>query len=207
MPFLDNQREYRYFLPLTPSLKAKSESKGFIVEGYASTFDPYVLFEIDGVEYKEQIMPGAFDGADLSDVIMLYNHQGPPVFARNKNGTLALSVDEHGLKIRADLSKSTKAKELYEEIANGLVDQMSFAFTVAEEHFDPATNTRYIDKFKKLFDISVVDRPANPETEIGVATRSAYDGLIEKHKQELLEEEQRKAKQHELNIKLKLMKI
>ena len=74
------------------------------VEGYATTFDdPYVLYEYDGIKYREQIDRHALEGADLSDVIMQYDHDGR-VLARNSNGTLLLEPDQRGFFIAAELT-------------------------------------------------------------------------------------------------------
>lgn len=204
MPAKFTEREYRYFQPLQTRSDA-AENNGFTVEGYASTYDPYVLFEDeDGIQYKEQILPGAFDGADFSDTIMQYDHSGY-VFARTRNKTLIVTPDEKGLYIRADLSKTTHSREMYEDIAAGNVDQMSFAFIVDRDHYDPVTHTRYIDSFRKIYDVSAVSLPANPTTEIGVATRSAFDGFINAEKQELLKREARHKKAKALELKLRLI--
>lgn len=159
-----------------------------IVEGYASTFEPYVLFKDpeSGTEYKEQIDPAAFDGADFSDVVFLYNHEGQ-VMARNRTGTLGLVTDDHGLKVTADLSKSARAREMYEEIRNGLVDQMSFAFTVAEDEYDRESHTRTIKRMRKLYDVSAVSMPANPGTAIHARSASWVDGEIERERAERAE--------------------
>lgn len=75
-------------------------SEELYVEGYASVFDsPTVLFEYEGIEYKEQICRGAFDNCNMTDVIFNYNHQGK-VMARTRNKTLELKVDEKGLFMR-----------------------------------------------------------------------------------------------------------
>ncbi len=203
MPVKDTEREYRAFEPLSVP-NVDPQSTGYVVEGYASTFERYALFEMDGVTYSEQISPRAFDNCDFSDVIMQYNHSGP-VYARTRNKTLKVEIDEHGLHIRADLSKTTKSRELYEDIATGLVDRMSFAFTVAEDHWDAETHTRHIDKVKKVYDVSAVSLPANPGTDIGLATRSAYDGYIEADKQEMLAKEARAKKAKMLELKIKLI--
>lgn len=141
------------------------ESDSKTVEGYACTFDRYLLFKYDNQEVYEQIDKNAFVGADLSDVIMQYNHDGK-VFARTGNGTLETTIDDYGLKIRADLSKSTAAGELYEEIKAGLITKMSFAFDIREKSFDEDTNTRRILKIGKIYDVSAVSIPANDTTEI-----------------------------------------
>jgi len=144
---------------------------------------------------NERIDPHAFDECDMSDVLFLYNHEGR-VLARQKNGTLTLSVDEHGLKVCADLGSTEHSRAMCEEIRIGLIDQMSFAFTVADEHMERATHTRVIDRMRKLYDVSAVSVPANPTT--AIACRSAIDGEIERIKAERLEAEQREAAIEEL---------
>ena len=129
----------------------------------------------------------------MSDVIMQYDHAGR-VFARQSNGSLELNVDEHGLKIRADLSRTAGAKELYDDIAQGMIKDMSFAFTVAEDYFDDETNTRVITRFKKIYDVSAVSIPANPTTEIGISARSYFEGVIEARRLEEAKREKHKAK-------------
>lgn len=173
-----NEREYR----LRQLYALDDEKSPYTVEGYAATFQPYVLYSIDGVDYSERIEPRAFDTADLSDVIMQFDHEGK-VYARSSNGTLMVSVDEKGLKIRADLSSTAAAKELFEEIRTGLITKMSFGFTVEESHYEADTHTRVIDRFRKIYDVSAVSLPANEGTEIGVSTRSWFDGVIEAAKQ------------------------
>lgn len=154
------------------------------VEGMATTFDdPYLLGENDGIKYYEVIDRNALEGADVSDVIMQYNHQGK-VLARQSNNTLGIEPTEKGLFIFADLSKSRAAKDLYEEITNGLITKMSWAFTVGEDSYDRETRTRTITRIKKVYDISAVSYPANSGTEI--SARSFVDGVIDMEQQELL---------------------
>ena len=169
---IKTDREYRKAQPFS------AQADGFTVEGYASTFEPYEMFEFEGVKYYERIEPTAFDKADMSDVIMQYDHAGR-VYARQSNGSLELNVDDHGLAIRADLSRTAGAKELYDDIAQGMITQMSFAFTVADDYFDEETNTRVITRFNKIYDVSAVSIPANPTTEIGISARSYFEGVIE----------------------------
>ena len=155
-------REYRDFY--TAEFEPLEES-GFLVRGYATTFnDPYVLFEDDGIQYKEMIAPTALDDADFSDVIFLYNHQGM-VYARNKKtDTLRLVPDETGLAVEADLRLLADfgGGELYAAIKAELVDKMSWAFTVRRDHYDQETHTRVIDSIAKVYDVSAVStRPRN----------------------------------------------
>ena len=101
------------------------------VEGYATKFEPYELYEFDGVKYYEKIDRNAFEGADMSDIIMQYDHAGR-VLARKSNGSLIVEPNDEGLFICADLSKSDAGRSLYEDIESELVTRMSWAFTVAE---------------------------------------------------------------------------
>lgn len=181
MPLKPGERQYRNLVELIP---ARADVEEYKVEGYATTFTPYLLWEYDGVKYYEEIDSRAFDDADMSDVIMQYDHNGK-VFARTSNGSLNISIDERGLFVSADLSKSAAAREMHEEIKAGLVTKMSWAFTVAEESYNSETRTRKILKVKKVYDVSAVSIPANDGTEI--SARSFLDGVIEKEKQELLE--------------------
>lgn len=168
-------REYRSF-----ELSAE-QPDGCVVEGYATTFgDAYELH--DGV--YERIDPRALDGADMSDVIFQLNHEGP-VLARQRNGTLSVECDPHGIKVRADLSGSQAGRDLHESIKNGLIDRMSWGFTVPDDgwEYDLDTRTSTIVKVGKVFDVSAVSIPANQGTEIHA--RSYIDGAIEKERQEL----------------------
>lgn len=186
---LENGREYR---SMTVSVRAADAGDQMIVEGYATTFNqPYVLYENKYYRVMEQIAPTAFEGCDMSDVIMQYDHEGR-VFARNKNGTLTLSVDSIGLKIVADLGGTDIGRSLYQEIKGGYTDKMSFAFQVGEDsrvytedyENDFEECLRTITKITKLYDVSAVSLPANDMTSI--SARRFSDGVIEEIKAERL---------------------
>lgn len=201
MAIKDN-REYRS-VPLFETRKAEEGSEpSFFVEGYATTFDEYVLFEQDGVQYKEQILPEAFDNCDMSDVIFCKDHTGT-VFARTKNDTIKLSTDEHGLKTEVDLSKTTSARQMYEEIEAEMYTQMSFAFIVDDDEYDQRDHKRIIRHIAKLFDVSAVSFPANSGTDISVATRDYFNGVIEAEQAERLakEKELREAKEKYMEVR------
>ena len=191
-------REYRSMVMTVRAAEDNGES--MIVEGYATTFNqPYLLF--DGRYYKvwEQIAPTAFAECDMSDVIMQYDHEGR-VFARNKNGTLTLTVDSIGLKISANLGGTDIGRQLYQEIKGGYTDKMSFGFVVAEDQRvstvdhenDVETITRTITKIKKLYDVSAVSIPANDMTSI--SARRYADGVIDGIKAERLERTNKRKK-------------
>lgn len=164
--------------------KEKRLNSDYYVEGFATTFNqPYLLWEYEGVKYYEEIDRNALASADISDVIMQYDHTGK-VFARTGNKTLGLEPEDHGLFIFADLSKSSAAKEMYEEISNRLITKMSWAFTVNRDEYDRDTHTRRILEIKKVYDVSAVSLPANEGTDI--SARSYIDGVIDIERREAL---------------------
>lgn len=195
---IDKQRQYRALNPLGIKTEQKRLDSNFYTEGYATTWQRYVLYEdLEGPVY-EQFTKDAFIGTDMSDVIMQYDHQGR-VFARTSNKTLIVEPDDNGLFIAADLSKSENAKGLYEEIANRLITRMSWGFAPGEYYFDKASRTIIHTKVKKIYDVSAVSIPANDTTDIHA--RSFVDGEINKVMQELQE---RKNIELRLRMKLKL---
>lgn len=189
------EREYR-----SMELRVQGgEEPSFFVEGHASTFDTYVLMTIDGVDYSERIEPTAFDDADLTDVIFRVDHAGP-VYARTSAGTVDVWVDENGLAQKTDLSKTPRARELFADIEAGNYPQMSFAFHVADDDYDKATHTRVIKRIDKVYDVSPVSFPANPNTDLSVATRAYFDGVIEAERAERLEREERERQKQIIRI-------
>lgn len=162
----------------------------FYVEGFATTFDkPYLMYEYDGLQFFEVIDRNALAGADLSDVIMQFDHAGM-VYARNKMAkgkppSLLVEPQESGLFVAANLGLTEEARKLYNTINEGLIYKMSWAFRVSEDAYDRDTHTRRILKIKKVYDVSAVSYPANGDTDI--SARSYFDGAIEREQREALE--------------------
>jgi HK97 family phage prohead protease len=185
---VSKDREYRAF-------EMRTASDEMTVEGYAAMFNAEtVLYSIDGVDYKEEIAPEAFRNAQMSDVVMNYNHTGKPV-ARTKNGTLSLEVDSVGLKVRANLGGTEEGRKIHQEIEGGYLTKMSYRFVVEDDEVkefsegDKRVILRTITNIRKLYDVSVVSIPADDHTSI--SARSFSDGLIEKLQAERLEAEKK----------------
>lgn len=157
------------------------EGEEMIVEGYAAVFDSIT----DIGYYKEVIDRNAFEGADMSDIVMKYNHEDSVLpMARTRGGTLTFEVDDHGLKIRARLVDTSVNKDIYTLIREGILSKMSFAFTVKREEWNEDTDTRRILAFDKIFDVSVVDVPAYETTEIYARSKEEYEQEKEEHKKQ-----------------------
>lgn len=164
------------------SLTADTENK-MTVEGYAAVFNrPTLIWEspYSGYKYYEKVNQNAFAGADMSDVAFKYNHDDAAlILARTRNKTLQLSVDNHGLKVRADIADTTTGRDVYTLIQRRDLDKMSYAFTVADDQItndsDNKISTREILKFDKIFDVSAVDFPAYDTTDISAVEARGAD--------------------------------
>ena len=195
-------RQYRAMTPLymaATELNKRLQSE-FYVEGYAAKYDPYVLFEDEDGPIYERFEKGAFLGCDMSDIILQYNHQGR-VYARQSNGSLLVETDDTGLFMAADLSRTAGARDLHEDIRQGMITKMSWGFMPGRYHFDATTRTIVHTQVKKIFDVSAVSIPANDNTVI--AARSFADGEIRRVMEEV---QKREAEYTKLQLKLKLMK-
>lgn len=154
-----------------------NEENEMIIEGYAVVFNQVT----DLGWCKEVIDRNAFNGADMKDCVLKYNHEDSfLILARTRNKSLELTIDDHGLKVRARLIDTTNNKDVYKMIKEGLLDKMSFAFSVAERMWDYETDTRTVLRISKLYDVSVVDVPAYENTEISARNKENYN--IEKEK-------------------------
>ncbi len=187
---------------------ADEGADSYVVEGYASTFNqPYILWSDGDEEYREQVDAHAFDGADLADVIMQYDHNGR-VFARTRNNTLELRTDEQGLFIHANLGGTEEGRKLHSEIRGGYIDRMSFAFTVRNDTWESWTEVRdgaqirvhlrTILNVERVYDVSAVSMPANDFTSI--SARSLIDGCRAREAAEAAKAESRAQKIKKIKI-------
>lgn len=153
-------------------------------EGYAIVFDQStVLYEgYDGEQYKEVIDKNSLTNTDITDVPLRYNHETSWVLARtrkkNGEGSLQLTIDAYGLKVKGAFVDMQYSRDVYAMMKAGVIDQMSFAFTVRDYSYDSASRTTTIKDIDKLFDVSVVDSPAYPQTSIS-ALRCAEEAEME----------------------------
>ena len=155
--------------------RSDDENKKMIVEGYAIVFDEETLIGDEERGFIEVIDKGALASTNMKDVPFKYNHNDVTlILARTRNGSLSLEVDEKGLKIRAELIDTTSNVDIYKSIVAGLLDKMSFAFTVKSQSWDKSGKLpkRTITGIDRLFDVSVVDLPAYDQTSIQASARS-----------------------------------
>jgi len=207
---IKTDREYR-----SMELRAlkEGEDKSYIVEGYATTFgDSYELFRDGNYIVMENVDRDAFKDTDMSDVIFQIDHEGR-VYARTRNESLGLSIDEHGLKTRADLGLTESSRSVFEDIDAGLYDRMSFAFTVNKESYTEEERedgtvilTRTILGVGKLYDVSAVSFPANPNTDISARSKDLIDGEIKRFEAERLHAQEIEQKRTALREQISRLK-
>ena len=138
-----------------------------------------------GGMFREVVMPGALDDANMKDVPLLVNHNDnmiPVARSRRNNGnsTMRLIPDANGLGFEAslDITRNATAAELYSAVERGDIDGMSFAFLIDKERWeglDTDYPTRFIDKFSVIREISAVTFPAYNRTDINARSKDALD--------------------------------
>ena len=146
------------------------ESDGkMILEGYAIVFEQETLIGDEERGFKEVISRTALTDTFMKDVPLKYNHMDSfLILARTKNKSLSLSIDNIGLKIHAELIDTHSNEDVYKMVRAGLLDKMSFAFTVKKQSWDRSGDipVRRIESIDRLYDVSVVDLPAYEGTSI-----------------------------------------
>lgn len=179
----------------------ESEDNKMVLEGYALVFNQETLIGDEENGFIESIDRNALANANLKDVPMKYNHYDSfLIIARTRNNSLQLMVDEIGLKVRAELIDTESNKDIYKMVRAGLLDKMSFAFTVSSQKIDRSGSIpkRTITGIDRLYDVSVVDLPAYDQTSIVVGRSLA---LVDT---ELKAMDMEKAKKEAEILKLKI---
>ena len=206
----NSNREYREARAIKTVRAEEGQEQSFMVEGYATTFnDEYELLRDGKYVVMEQIDRNAFKDTDMSDVVFMLDHEGR-VYARTRNGSLGLEIDDHGLLTRTNLGLTESSRSVYEDIDAGLYDRMSFAFTVKEDVFTEEERDngdiiihRNITQIGKLYDVSAVSFPANPNTDISARSKDSIDGEIKRFEAERLHEQEIKEKREAILARLK----
>jgi len=162
----------RRYMDLKEIRGEKRDDGSMFIEGYP------IVYGQEAIMYgawKEIITRGAATKAlARSNELVLWNHQDDQPMARRSNGTLVVTEDEHGVKIRADVSKTRWGRDGFEAIQSGTIDKMSFAFDIAQNGQTWARETvdgfeidlRTITEFGQIYDYSPVSYPAYEGTEV-----------------------------------------
>jgi len=167
------------------------EEDKMILEGYALVFNNETLIGDETYGFVEEIDSRALSETKMKDVPMKYNHMDSfLILARTRNKSLSLTVDGIGLKVRAELLDTHTNQDIYKMVRSGLLDKMSFAFTVDEQVWNREGKVpkRTITKIERLHDVSVVDTPAYDSTSI--YARSLESMELELKAMDMVEQEE-----------------
>jgi len=152
----------------------------YTLTGYAAVFNSETTLR-DGkfARIREKIEPGAFRDvlASQPDVHLLIGHNLDLPLARTGirgKGGLELSEDNNGLRVFARMNPNISyVRDLAENMRDGVIDQMSFAFTVPHDGDSFETtdlpdgrsdSLRTITRVGRLFDVTVTPQGAYSET-------------------------------------------
>jgi HK97 family phage prohead protease len=155
----------------TTTIELRAEGDGNTFSGYAALFNS----PSEPLPFTEIIAPGAFKRSlrSRNDVKMLWNHDSGAVLASTRSGTLSLIEDERGLKVTAILPDTTAGRDARELISKGIVDAMSFGFSVPSggDSWSQDGSTRTLNSVR-LHEVSVVAWPAYAATGGTVSVRA-----------------------------------
>lgn len=132
--------------------------------------------------FTEEVKPGALDKADLTDVRALLNHDPNFVLGRTTAGTLRLEVDAIGLRYDIYLPETQAGRDLATSIERGDINQSSWGFTLGVDDNNTGDvwtrengkDHRSITGVRKVYDVSPVTFPANPDTTVAKRSLEAY---------------------------------
>ena len=174
-------------MPITDlRVECRSESATpRVLSGYAVRFNEWSRPIWD--DWVEMIDPGAFAGCDMSDVIMCTDHGtrcgDVPARSRNGEGTLAIEIDEAGVKFSFEAPDTTRGNDLLELVRRGDIRECSFKFVVSEDRWTRRSKSNNLDydqrvvmRIAKLYDLSIVVSGAYPTTS-AAAERAAVDQM------------------------------
>lgn len=140
--------------------------------------------------YDEEMTPDVFDDADMNDVVALFNHDANMVLARTKSGTLKLKVTGNAMEYEFEAPNTTLGNDLLEMVKRGDIYQSSFAFSVEKESWHEMESMkpkRLIRKIKKVYDVSPVTYPANPDTMVAKRSYEEVQGAVNEELQKVID--------------------
>jgi len=185
-----------------------TESNEMIVEGQPIVFNKEtILFQYEGVDYKEIIDAAALNNTDISQCFLKFNHDDNHVVARTKNKSLELEIKPEGVNFKAKLVNTQSGRDLYELVRTGIIDKMSFAFTIEEESYNKETHTWTVRKIGKLYDVAAVAHPAYDQTEIYARRLGEVEASRKQELEDSKTAEERKLEEQRKNVLARLEKI
>ena len=175
-------------------VRAEETDRGHIITGLPIVYGS----KTNMGDFDEVIDYGALDGADLTDVRFLVNHdisRIPLARSRRNNGnnTMQFSIVPEGLNIDwvdLDVENNSEARALYSAVKRGDVSGMSFMFSIRDfgwEGLDTDRPIKHIKKIGSIVELSAVTFPAYQDTKIYARSKAALENArsaLEKARQQ-----------------------
>jgi HK97 family phage prohead protease len=177
----------------TNQIEMRAEGDGRTFTGYAALFNQPSL----PLPFTEYVRPGAFKRSlqSRNRMMLLWNHDTSNPLASTRNGSLKMVEDERGLKVTATLPQTTLGNDIAVLVRDGVIDSMSFGFSVKKDSWSQDGQVRYLEDVT-LYEVSLVSTPAYESTAGTVSVRSGIsaddlaDALLKIESGEELEPEQ-----------------
>ena len=159
----------------TNHIELRAEGDGRSFSGYASVFNQ----PSQPLPFIEYVKPGAFKRSlqSRNRMMLLWNHDTSNPLASTRNGSLQLTEDNVGLKVTATLPDTTLGRDIAELVRTGVIDSMSFGFSVKRDSWSNDGQTRYLEDVS-LYEVSLVSTPAYEGTAGTVSVRSGISADV-----------------------------
>lgn len=171
------KRETRVLTGARPVIETRADgSKAFSGDGivFGEWSQPLGGF------FREKILRSAVDGADMSDIIVKFNHDINWTLGRTSSGTASYELTDAVCKYNCPYDATDPDHQrAMAKVQRGDCKGSSFEFTVAEGgdiwEKDPMSDTylRTITKIEKIYDFAPVINPAYLQTSVGMTKRDA----------------------------------
>lgn len=153
----------------------RAEPEGFTFDGYAAVYElPSARMSFpsirSGAPFREVIRAGAFTKtlAERANITLRYQHNMNSLpLASTRAGTMELTEDAHGLRVRATLPDNEWGRPVRDAIARGDIGGMSFRFKAARQEWatdETGGNVRNLISLALDKEVSVTEFPAFPDT-------------------------------------------
>lgn len=154
-------------------------------------------------DFIEIISRSAMDSTDMSECIAVFNHNEDYILGSSEGGTLTLRSHETGMYTEILDGTTTVHNNCREWVKRGDLRGMSFKFSDTESDWvyneEEEVMYRTIKRIGKLWDVSLVARPAYKQTDVALRSLSEF----KKKNTELLDTVANKEVRHILELKLK----
>ena len=154
----------------TKQMELRALGDGMTFEGYAAVFNS----PSEPLPFTEIVAPGAFSRSlkSRNRMMLLWNHDTSEPLASTRNGSLRMVEDATGLKVTATLPDTTRGRDVAELVRSGVIDSMSFGFSVKKDSWSTDGQTRTLQDVT-LYEVSLVSQPAYEGTAGKTSVREA----------------------------------